>query len=192
VNLMPLLSNQLTKMRIAQVAPHLRGDVVDVGCGSAAVYEAFSDRMTSYTGIEGDAARTAEQFYTRNLEKERLDLPREYDCALLIALIEHIFNQGFLVSSICEVLRPGGTIVLTTPSPFGNDWVHRLGARFGLFHQNAVDDHIVIYNRQRLAVLAREFGMRLKFYRRFQMGCNQVAVLERQDESDGGARGHAG
>ena len=70
-------------------------------------------------------------------------------------------------------------MVLTTPTPFGNDVVHCLGAKVGLFSSVAADDHIAIFNRKRPEIFAGEFGLELVEHRTFQVGCNQVAVLQR-------------
>ncbi len=68
-------------------------------------------------------------------------------------------------------------LLVTTPTPFGNDIVHRLGAAIGLFAKAAADDHIVIYNRQRFEILAKEFDLKLERYESFGFGCNQLAIL---------------
>ena len=67
----------------------------------------------------------------------------------MIAIIEHIWNQRFLFEQVLKNLKPSGKIVITTPTPFGNDFVHALGAKVGLFAKSAVDDHIMIYNKKR-------------------------------------------
>lgn len=97
----------------------------------------------------------------------------------MIALIEHLFNQQHVMSQVVDALNPDGVVVMTTPTPFGNDIVHRLGGRFGLFAKAAVDDHIVIYNHHRFRIMANEVGLQVKAYRTFQFLCNQIAVLEK-------------
>lgn len=97
----------------------------------------------------------------------------------MVALIEHLFNQQHVMSEVANALKPGGIIVMTTPTPFGNDVVHRLGASIGLFAKAAVDDHIVIYNHHRFRLMAKEVDLQLKSYRKFQFFCNQIAVLAR-------------
>ena len=104
---------------------------------------------------------------------------RKFDCVLMIAVIEHLFNQKFVMEGIAQVLKPGGIILITTPTPFGNDVVHRIGAALGLFAKIAVDDHIVIYNRHRFKILAKEIGLKLKLHKYFQFFCNQLAILEK-------------
>lgn len=68
---------------------------------------------------------------------------------MMVAVIEHIWNQKFLLDQVVNILNPSGRLIITTPSPFGNDVVHAIGANLGLFAKSAVADHIVIYNRRR-------------------------------------------
>lgn len=182
---MALLTNYLINARMSRIAPHIRGDVLDLGCGRAEILEKYADRINSYWGVEYSeesvqALRKAHpeaSFVPRNLDRDRLGLDKQFDCILMVALIEHLFNQKHVMDEVANALKPGGTIVLTTPTPFGNDVVHRLGAVVGLFSKAAVDDHIVIYNRHRLKLLAKETGLRLTRYYTFQLHCNQFATF---------------
>ena len=185
---MGLLTPYLTKARMSKISPYIRGDVLDLGCGSwgrSAVLEEHRAKVRSYTGIEYAAGSVEllrknypeSTFYTRNLDREPLNLDKKFDCILMIALIEHLFNQQHVMSEVAEALKPGGVIVMTTPTPFGNDVVHRIGGGIGLFAKAAVDDHIVIYNRHRFGIMAKEVGLVIKEYSTFQLMCNQRVIL---------------
>ena len=119
------------------------------------------------------------KMYRRNLDKDPLDLNMRFDVVSMVALIGQIWNQRFLFEQIIAHLKPRGKIVITTPTPFGNDIVHRLGAKLGLFAQSAVDDHMVIYNKLRFKNVAPEFNLKLEEYRTFQFFCNQLVVLKK-------------
>jgi hypothetical protein len=95
----------------------------------------------------------------------------------MIALIEHIFTQEFLMHQVALALQARGTVVITTPTPLGNEVVHRLGPAGGLFDQSALDDHIVLSNRHRFRLLAAEIGLKLVYHKYFQFHCNQLAIL---------------
>lgn len=182
---MGLLSPYLTNSRLARIRPYLRGHVLDIGCGYAEVYREYQQKIESYTGIEMREEHVAElklefpsaHFYTCQLDDENLPLDRSFDCIVMMALIEHIFNQKHLMQNVKNVLAPDGKIVITTPTPLGNDLIHKLGARVGLFAQAAADDHIVLYNHHRFGIMCQEVGLSLEYYQTFQLGCNQLAVL---------------
>lgn len=77
------------------------------------------------------------------------------------------------------MLKPSGKLIVTTPTPFGNDVVHAIGGSLGLFAKSAVTDHVVIYNRRRFKILENEFNLKLTKYKQFQFFCNQLAVFEK-------------
>ena len=184
---MALLSRLIADQRYKKIAPYIKGDVLDLGCGNALVLSKYGSNITYYCGIERSAEAVdrlkhqypAVSFISRDLDCERLEINRKFDCVLMIALIEHLFNQKFVMDEISRVLKPGGIVLITTPTPFGNDIVHRLGAAIGLFSESAVDDHIVIYNRHRFRILANETRLNLKYHKYFQNYCNQIAILEK-------------
>ena len=187
---MGLLTPYLTHVRTTRIAPYIHGSVLDLGCGShgvAAIYDQYNERMTHYCGIERSDESVqqlskrypAGQFFARDLDRDRLGLDKKFDCILMIALIEHLFNQQHIMSEVVDALNPDGIVVMTTPTPFGNDIVHRLGGNMGLFAKAAVDDHIVIYNHHRFRLMAGEVGLQIKSYRTFQFFCNQIAILEK-------------
>jgi 2-polyprenyl-3-methyl-5-hydroxy-6-metoxy-1,4-benzoquinol methylase len=95
----------------------------------------------------------------------------------MIALIEHLFNQKHVMNEVAAALKPKGMVLITTPTILGNDVVHRMGAAAGFFAKSAVDGHIVIYNRRRFRILAKEVGLELKHHATFQLFCNQIAIL---------------
>lgn len=183
----PLLSGSIRKQRLAMVAPYLKGDVLEVGCNIGSMLHAAGGDLGRYVGIdinEDALARAAatfpeHQFLRRDIECEAFGFREEFDVVLMVALIEHVFNQGHLLDQCRLALRPGGSIVLTTPTVLGNDVVHRIGQSLGLFHKAVGDDHIVIYNKTRLLAAAAKKGFELSHYQRFQLGCNQLAVLRK-------------
>jgi len=183
---MGMLSPFIKRQRLAMVAPYVQGDVLELGCGPGIALQLWADRITSYTGVDYrpdlitqlQRKYPAHTFYTRNLDDDQLDLGRQFDTILMIALVEHIYNQKHLMQQAAALLRPTGSIIITTPTPWGNDIVHRIGARLGLFSQGAADDHVTIYNRHRFEIMSKDIGLQIQKYRRFQLGCNQLVVLQ--------------
>jgi len=187
---MGLLSLRAQRMRMQRVLPWVRGRILDIGCGTGAILDRL-DGPTCYHGVEGDAALVADlrrRYPQHTFERADLDVDvvaagRVFDTVLMLAVIEHVYNQRHLFEQVLERLAAGGRIVITTPTPLG-DRVHRLGARLGLFARSAEDHHPIIFNRARFRVFARRFGLRIEYYRRFAFGCNQIVVLSRAGDGD--------
>lgn len=175
----------LADWRHSLLSGYIRGDVLDIGCGDSIILQKFGSRIDSYHGVELSAKRVSElsgkfpeaRFLARDLDKDLLDVDKRFDLILMVAIIEHIWNQKFLIGQVARALKHGGKIIITTPTPFGNDFVHAAGAKMGLFARSAVDDHVVIYNRRRFENLANEFDLTILEYKRFQFFCNQFVVL---------------
>lgn len=182
---MGLLSNWLHNYRTQLIKSQVAGDVLDLGCGPASNLILSSDNISSYYGIEYNQSTVDElnikypdaKFFQKDIDKDAYDFGVIFDRVLLIAVIEHVFNQKHLFEQILKVLKPDGKIIITTPTVFGNDLIHRIGGKLGVFSKDASEDHINIFNRMRFQILAKEFNLRIEKYRRFQLGCNQLVTL---------------
>ncbi|MHA7131816.1 class I SAM-dependent methyltransferase [Algoriphagus namhaensis] len=173
------------------VLPYLKGDILDIGCGPGRNLELLKERnipFSSYTGIEIDenliqslsTQYSDSKFYKVDLDVEKIPVDRKFDTIVLLAVVEHVFNLKFLFSQLADLLKLDGRIIVTTPTPFGNDIVHRIGTSIGLFDkEGGQDDHIVIFNKKRLQILGNEVGLEIEEYRIFQLACNQICVFSK-------------
>jgi len=184
---MALLSPLIRRQRTAMVKPFIRGDVLEIGCHDAATLKKDNAELGRYVGTDIDEVALERarkryperEFIAANIEIDELPYRDEFDTVLLVALIEHILNQRHLLQQCHRVLRPGGALVITTPTPFGNDVVHRAGAALGLFAKSIAHHHVVIYDKRRLQAAAAMVGFSLDQHRYFQLRCNQLAVLRK-------------
>lgn len=182
---MAILSKYLQSARLAEITPYLKGDVLDLGCANARILRDYGSLISHYCGIERSPRKVRQLkiefpyacFHQCDLDTDRLTLDRQYDCILMIAIIEHLFNQKHVMTEVKRALKPEGVVLITTPTVFGNDIVLLLGAALGFFAKSVVENHIVIYNRHRFIILAKEIGFELRQHRTFQLFCNQLAIL---------------
>lgn len=185
---MGALSGWLQKRRTGLLGDYIEGDVLEIGCGSAITLDMYDSKIKGYVGIEYSADDVKKlkkkypqaKFFQRDLDTDQLHLNKKFDTIISLAVMEHIFNQKFSFEELLKHLKPDGRIIITTPTPLGNDIVHRLGSRLGLFDREHHDDHIVIYNKERFGVLAQEFNAKIEKYKKFQLGCNQLVVIAKK------------
>ena len=98
---MGLLSKWLHKIRTNLVSPYVVGDVLDIGCGPATNLKISAKKIKKYYGIESDQSIVKQlnikypkaKFFQKDLDEDSFDLHMKFDRILLIAVIEHIFNQ---------------------------------------------------------------------------------------------------
>ena len=176
-----LLSPFLRRRRIGAAKKHIRGRVLDVGCGSGSLADLVNPE--NYVGMDVDdvslqVARS--QFPGHTFVSE---LPAEqatFDTIVSLAVIEHVPSPADFLSDLATRLKAhaDARIIITTPHPKA-DWIHDLGSSIGLFSQHANEEHEELLGRKELREVADKAGLRLVSYRRFLFGVNQLAIYQR-------------
>jgi len=177
-----LFSNYLRQQRFKAVVPYVKGDVLDLGCGLANILSYLPSNQV-YVGIERHPYmfkwllenRNGYEFHQKNLDQDTLSLDRLFDTILMSAVIEHMKHPQNILRQVPELLKPGGRLLLTTPSQFGAS-IHNIGAKAGLFSKDAADEHETIFSLATLQSLLNENGLKVDFYRKFLWGGNQLFV----------------
>ena len=49
---MPVLTKFLVSSRMKKIQPYIYGDVLDLGCNNAAVYQQYSTKIERYAGVD--------------------------------------------------------------------------------------------------------------------------------------------
>lgn len=96
----------------------VQGNVLDVGCGTQPYRELF--QVKTYVGLEYDTPD--------NRAKKRADLfydggafpcaDESFDSVVCFEVLEHVPEPERFIGEIRRVLRPGGTLLLSTPFLF--------------------------------------------------------------------------
>ena len=178
-----LLSPFLRSRRIAAVEPFLgHGRLLDIGCGTGTLAHLVDS--TRYLGVDQDeeSIAIARNFFPTHrflTLAEFIQLPNEnqFERIAGLAVIEHVEDPQKWLAWLRTLLKPGGQVVLTTPHPSVRH-LHEFGARIGLFSREGAKEHRELIDRDRMIHLASATGFRVRHFRRFLFGCNQLFVLE--------------
>lgn len=112
---------------------------LDVGCGPGETYaQLIRQRKADYLGV--DVSEVAVELARENgLRAEQIDdasvLPFEdnsFDVVICVEVLEHLFSPHGAVSEIRRVLRPGGTLLASTPN--AAYWRLRANLLFGIWN----------------------------------------------------------
>ncbi len=176
----------ICRWRLRQVRRHVQpGDtVLDFGCGHQAFFlRSVQGIVSRGVGIDYDAADSRP---APNLEvlgfhfRDRLPFADgTFDKIVLLAVIEHIpFDQrGVLLGEFRRVLRAGGQVILTTPTPASRPLLDFLAFRLKVISAPEIADHKHYYSRADLAALAADHGFTCTAYQTFQFGLNSLAAF---------------
>ena len=188
---MPLLSRFLTHARLSRVAKHLEGEVLDAGCGYGELLDYLPAHVQSLTLLDRSPERLLRlqtrlargtvkaKFLLGDIAVGEVALPgASFDTVVMAALLEHLKTPGEALREARRLLKPGGRLVLTTPTPLGGR-LHAWGSRLGLTYREAADEHEGFFDHEGLRRLLSEEGFHCKLYERFLLGMNQLVVARK-------------
>jgi len=146
---------------------------LDVGCGSGFLATLLAKRYKEYYGVDisplalAKAAEKGVKVVNVDINEEQLPFEDGYfDAVACLDVIEHVLNPFFLLKEINRVLRPGGTLVISTPNM--RYWYHIMSlVVFGRFPRTSSDieaydgGHIHYFTRKDLAYLLRAHGFKV-------------------------------
>lgn len=98
---------------------------LDIGCGGGLLCEPMAKTGIKVTGIDASemSVKVAQQHasqsgllidYQHSLSSELVAQGKQYDIVLNTEVIEHVPNQAQLMTECCQLLKPGGLLILAT------------------------------------------------------------------------------
>lgn len=100
-------------------------NILDIGCGVGLLCEPIASQGAYVTGIDASAHNiklakhhaqswSIKVDYKHCLANDLIDNKQEYDVILNTEVIEHVDDQALLVDTCCQLLKPGGLLVMAT------------------------------------------------------------------------------
>jgi len=151
---------------IRQLASWLDGNqslnLLDFGCGPGAFLALLRDEF-GFENVEGlELSQISVDFarrqYGLTVASSAAELQQQsYDVVLLIEVIEHLPNPAEIFSQLSQLVKPGGLLMITTPSVDS-----LLGRHFpSLCMHYTAPSHISLFTKHALSHLLSRFGFEI-------------------------------
>jgi 2-polyprenyl-3-methyl-5-hydroxy-6-metoxy-1,4-benzoquinol methylase len=145
--------------RLQTIEAHLpqRGKLLDFGCAAGYFLEEAQQHGWNISGVElsQDMAHRAEQLLRSPIHTSPDSLPdRDFDAITLWEVIEHLPDPINTLRQLCDRLRPGGRLMLSTPNS-GHWQALRAKERWGSYRPPS---HLQYFTRDTLTDALRRAG----------------------------------
>jgi ubiquinone/menaquinone biosynthesis C-methylase UbiE len=174
--------------RFRAAAPHIRerSTVCDVGCGAGAPFlEYIASRLISGVGLdehEGHSPRETISIIHADITG---DLPIEnaqFDHVTMLAVLEHLAQPARVLGEVYRILRPGGSLIMTWPSP-AVDPILEVLTRIGLVNNElGFEQHQPRIPTEKLKEMLRETGFTRFEDGKFELGLNNWLVAHKDPQ----------
>jgi 2-polyprenyl-3-methyl-5-hydroxy-6-metoxy-1,4-benzoquinol methylase len=178
------LDRLLESWRFAKAAPYIAqgSRVLDIGCGRGALFRRLARRIAGGVGIDPDPDPAAGTDRVRIIRgRFPVDLPSDsgpFDAITMLACLEHLppAQHAGLAARCAALLRPGGVLVITVPSPAVDRIIHVLQRVPFLFDGTHTEEHYGFEPSSTPAIFA---SFEPVAARTFQFGLNNLFVFRK-------------
>ncbi|MDE6712827.1 MAG: class I SAM-dependent methyltransferase [Lachnospiraceae bacterium] len=179
----PLFEKMLGTMRYGKIKKYVMQDGVhcDIGCGYHGTFLKSISKQIKYgygfdwkvtPGQEGNI----ELINNRGIDGIPLD-DQSCDRVFMLAVLEHLEDAEAMVTECHRILKKGGILVLTTPTPIAKPILEFLSFKLHMISRASIEEHKHYYSRTEMMEIFKKCGFSKAKYRKFMFGVNSLAVV---------------
>jgi len=172
--------------RFRAAAPHIRegSAVCDVGCGAGAPFLNYlKARIASGVGLDeytGESPRDKISIVRADITASLPVESAQFDHVTMLAVLEHLPQPAGVLAEAYRILRPGGSLIMTWPSP-AVDPILEILTRIGLVNNElGFDQHQPRIPLEKLKSMLTGIGFTRFQSGKFELGLNNWLVAHKE------------
>jgi len=166
--------------------------LIDLGCGKKIPFYFFAKKnkiiFKKYIGIDPFVEEEIVTSLNKKKDililnkalKKKIPLPSSsVDYVVAFAFLEHIKNPADIIRETLRILKPGGKIIITTPTPKAKGILEFLSFKLKLIRRDEIAEHKNYFNKENLLYLIpKNKKLNLKIiHQYFEFGFNNLLVI---------------
>lgn len=181
----PLLERTLRNLRLKKIVRHITANstVVDLGCGyDYYLLRSIAPRLKSAVAMDLSVQPSTDPKIEAIAHDLNTILPLrsdKFDVVVSMANLEHLSNPLRLLKEAYRILKPGGVLILTTPSIYAKPVLEFLAYRLHIISEPEIRDHKMYFNRTILRDYLQQAGFKTIQHRYFQVYMNNFILANK-------------
>lgn len=168
-----LFQSMRTKKLLTRVGS---GDsILDIGCNQNLLFFSEAEkRFNNYVGVDIRLKKHGDLNFVKYFVKDSLPFKDEsFDAVSMLAVFEHLEKKREAMAEVFRVLKEGGRLVMTVPSPKAEPII-RLLAHLRFISKELADEHNNLMNKSQISALLSKAGFRGVEVSKFEFGLNYL------------------
>lgn len=186
-----MLESILSTLRFKRIVKYIpkNAKVLDLGCGYKANFiKKISNKDCNCFGVDISVDKDINSDKVTLLSHDlNIELPfddNSFDVVVSLANLEHLNNPKYVLNEINRVLRPGGKLLLTTPSIYAKPVLEFLSFKLHLISENEIRDHKNYFYKKMLVDMLAQAGFSSIKHKYFQVFMNNFIKAKKGNLSD--------
>jgi len=175
----------IQKKRIKLIEPYVPHNsyLLDIGCGCFPQNLInLENKFKGAIGIDKDIpAQSFSQkvgFQKAYIETQLPFSDNQFDCLLMLAVLEHLNHPQAILQECYRILKPGGRLIITIPSNFSKPLLLSL-AFLGLLSQEEIFDHKFYFSQKQMENMLEKAHFKKVVSKAYNLFMNLLFVYEK-------------
>ena len=184
-----ILDKIIAKFRYNVVDKYVLDDtsIVDIGCGQEGKFLLrHKNKIKKGYGFDFKIKdhKIDNISFINNSKFNKLPLDKEsIDSVFLNAVLEHLTKPEELLLESLRILKKGGNIIMTTPTPMSKPVLEFLAYKLHIINEAEIREHVHYYSKKDIIDLVeklnKNYKVELEKYKKFEIGFNSVMVIKK-------------
>ena len=177
-----LLEPLLRKLRIGRIINYIPENafICDVGCGFDGTFlKQISYKIAKGIGLDKKVTPYSDEKINliRCEMEDSLNLDSYIsDCITMLAVLEHLDHPKAILEECFRVLKSGGVLIITTPTPLSKYILEFMAFRLRIISKQEILDHKYYFKHKEIKEILENIGFSKVIATTFQFGLNNFVI----------------